>query len=101
MIGEQDLAVYLSKFDKKYWLTYKVLDILQKVITQECCMLGAVSGRQGVRSLLLVWQTGPSCWTRPGCVLAASSAGLQSYIVPAASRCTVMVCPSPSLTVRI
>lgn len=31
MIGEQDLAVYLSKFDKKYWLTYKVLDILQKV----------------------------------------------------------------------
>ena len=32
MVGEQDLAVYLSKFDKKYWLTYKVLDILQKVI---------------------------------------------------------------------
>ena len=31
MVGEQDLAVYLSKFDKKYWLTYKVLDILQKV----------------------------------------------------------------------
>ncbi|CAK0741347.1 hypothetical protein CVIRNUC_001318 [Coccomyxa viridis] len=31
MVGEQDLNVYLSKFDKKYWLTYKVLDILQKV----------------------------------------------------------------------
>lgn len=31
MVGEQDLAVYLSEFDKKYWLTYKVLDILQKV----------------------------------------------------------------------
>ena len=32
MIGQDDLAVYLSKFDKKYWLTYKVLDILQKVL---------------------------------------------------------------------
>ena len=31
MIGTADLAVYLSKFDRKYWLTYKVLDILQKV----------------------------------------------------------------------
>lgn len=31
MVSEQDLNVYLSKFDKKYWLTYKVLDILQKV----------------------------------------------------------------------
>ena len=31
MIGTSDLAVYLSKFDRKYWLTYKVLDILQKV----------------------------------------------------------------------
>lgn len=32
MVSEQDLNVYLSKFDKKYWLTYKVLDILQKVL---------------------------------------------------------------------
>ena len=31
MVSEQDLNVYLSKFDTKYWLTYKVLDILQKV----------------------------------------------------------------------
>ena len=31
MVGERDLRVYLSKWDKKYWLTYKVLDILQKV----------------------------------------------------------------------
>ena len=38
MIGEQDLAVYLSKFDKKYWLTYKVLDILQKVSSQKYCL---------------------------------------------------------------
>ena len=31
MVGEQDLRVYLDKWDKKYWTTYKVLDILQKV----------------------------------------------------------------------
>ena len=31
MIGEDDLRKYLDKFDKKYWATYKVLDILQKV----------------------------------------------------------------------
>eukprot|EP00887_Chlorella_sp_A99_P005341 scaffold1.g5341.t1 len=31
MIGEQDLRVYLDKFDKTYWPTYLVLDILQKV----------------------------------------------------------------------
>ena len=37
MVGEQDLNVYLSKFDKKYWLTYKVLDILQKVPFLPCC----------------------------------------------------------------
>jgi len=31
MVGEQDLRVYLDDFDRKYWATYKVLDILQKV----------------------------------------------------------------------
>lgn len=31
MVGEHDLRVYLDKWDKKYWATYKVLDILQKV----------------------------------------------------------------------
>merc|ERR1712203_904761 len=31
MIGERDLRTYLSKWDRKYWPTYKVLDILQKV----------------------------------------------------------------------
>jgi hypothetical protein len=36
MIGEKDLAVYLAKFDKKYWLTYKVLDVLQKVCNHRC-----------------------------------------------------------------
>ena len=30
-IGESDLRVYLDKWDRKYWATYKVLDILQKV----------------------------------------------------------------------
>eukprot|EP00218_Dolichomastix_sp_CCMP3274_P007273 CAMPEP_0170143226 /NCGR_PEP_ID=MMETSP0033_2-20121228/9635_1 /TAXON_ID=195969 /ORGANISM="Dolichomastix tenuilepis, Strain CCMP3274" /LENGTH=456 /DNA_ID=CAMNT_0010379657 /DNA_START=52 /DNA_END=1422 /DNA_ORIENTATION=+ len=30
-VTEQDLRVYLDRFDKKYWATYKVLDILQKV----------------------------------------------------------------------
>ena len=30
-IDETDLRVYLDKWDKKYWATYKVLDILQKV----------------------------------------------------------------------
>lgn len=43
MIGENDLRVYLDKFDKKYWATYKVLDILQKVFYRsaqdlvDCC----------------------------------------------------------------
>eukprot|EP00899_Mesostigma_viride_P010755 jgi/Mesvir1/19681/Mv09953-RA.3 len=31
MVDESDLRVYLSKWDKQYWATYKVLDILQKV----------------------------------------------------------------------
>ena len=31
MVGEQSLRSYLDKFDRKYWATYKVLDILQKV----------------------------------------------------------------------
>lgn len=31
MPGETNLRQYLSKWDKKYWATYKVLDILQKV----------------------------------------------------------------------
>jgi len=31
MIGERDLRVYLNKWDRAYWPTYKVLDILQKV----------------------------------------------------------------------
>lgn len=31
MIGEDTLRVYLDKWDKQYWATYKVLDILQKV----------------------------------------------------------------------
>ena len=31
MAGESAIREYLDKFDKKYWATYKVLDILQKV----------------------------------------------------------------------
>ena len=31
MVSEKDLRVYLDRFDNKYWATYKVLDILQKV----------------------------------------------------------------------
>ena len=31
MVGEKDLRRYLDKWDKQYWATYKVLDILQKV----------------------------------------------------------------------
>merc|ERR1719389_754521 len=31
MIGERDLRYYLNRWDRKYWPTYKVLDILQKV----------------------------------------------------------------------
>lgn len=30
-VTEADLRVYLDKWDRKYWATYKVLDILQKV----------------------------------------------------------------------
>ncbi|KAL4197848.1 hypothetical protein AMTRI_Chr04g190330 [Amborella trichopoda] len=30
-VGEEDLRRYLSEWDKTYWPTYKVLDILQKV----------------------------------------------------------------------
>jgi len=31
MCGESAIRVYLDKWDRKYWATYKVLDILQKV----------------------------------------------------------------------
>lgn len=31
MVDESDFRSYLDKWDKKYWATYKVLDILQKV----------------------------------------------------------------------
>ena len=31
MINEADLRTYLEKWDKTYWPTYKVLDILQKL----------------------------------------------------------------------
>lgn len=31
MAGEAGIRVYLDKFDRKYWASYKVLDILQKV----------------------------------------------------------------------
>ena len=31
MVGEKALRSYLDKWDRKYWATYKVLDILQKV----------------------------------------------------------------------
>jgi len=31
MVSELSLRSYLDKFDRKYWATYKVLDILQKV----------------------------------------------------------------------
>lgn len=31
MVGEDTLRIYLDKWDKKYWATYKVLDILQKL----------------------------------------------------------------------
>lgn len=31
MVDESDLRKYLEKWDKKYWPTYKVLDVLQKV----------------------------------------------------------------------
>ena len=31
MVGEAALRTYIEKFDSRYWATYKVLDILQKV----------------------------------------------------------------------
>lgn len=31
MIGEDAFRLYLDRFDRKYWATYKVLDILQKL----------------------------------------------------------------------
>lgn len=31
MVGEAAIKTYLDKWDRKYWATYKVLDILQKV----------------------------------------------------------------------
>ena len=43
MIGEDDLRKYLDKFDKKYWATYKVLDILQKVFYR--CVSPTNAGR--------------------------------------------------------
>lgn len=43
MIGEHDLRVYLDKWDKKYWATYKVLDILQKVFYRSVRSIGLVN----------------------------------------------------------
>jgi hypothetical protein len=40
MVGEAALRDYLDKWDRKYWTTYKVLDILQKVFYR-CGLLGA------------------------------------------------------------
>lgn len=37
MVGEKNLRTYLDKFDRKYWATYKVLDILQKVSKASFC----------------------------------------------------------------
>ncbi len=31
MAGEEAIRNYLDKWDRKYWATYKVLDLLQKV----------------------------------------------------------------------
>ena len=31
MVGEDALRMYLDRWDNKYWATYKVLDILQKL----------------------------------------------------------------------
>ncbi len=42
MVGEGALRVYLDKFDSKYWASYKVLDILQKVFYR-CACCSAVS----------------------------------------------------------
>ena len=53
MVSEQDLSVYLSKFDKKYWLTYKVLDILQKV--RQLLYPASCSLRLYCICALLVW----------------------------------------------
>lgn len=39
MVSESDLRVYLDQFDKKYWATYKVLDILQKVFYRSAAQL--------------------------------------------------------------
>jgi hypothetical protein len=36
MVGEAALRNYLDKWDRKYWATYKVLDILQKVRGMAC-----------------------------------------------------------------
>ena len=61
MIGEDDLRTYLDKFDKKYWATYKVLDILQKVfyrsVPSGCCFVGVMP----------VWQLFPWDDVPPDC----------------------------------
>ena len=54
MIGENDLRVYLDKWDKKYWATYKVLDILQKVFYRSVVTTGLNAICAGLYSLPMV-----------------------------------------------
>ena len=57
MISESDLRVYLDKWDKKYWATYKVLDILQKVFYRSPPQsIGYIAKTETqVRTLFTLW----------------------------------------------
>ncbi len=70
MVGEKDLAVYLSKFDQKYWLTYKVLDILQKVMSRPLGSQSLQTPCTGVNALFHQFVKGLcSAWNGMTCMI--------------------------------
>ncbi len=54
MAGEAALREYLDKWDRKYWATYKVLDILQKVFFRWARVGGRQAGRGGYGAVWVV-----------------------------------------------
>lgn len=81
MIGEQDLRVYLDKWDKKYWATYKVLDILQKVFYRSVCLIRNI---KSLRCLVLEPLAPSICHElsshiRLLCILYTYRVGFRSY----------------------
>lgn len=76
MCGEAAIRTYLDKWDRKYWTTYKVLDILQKVFYRsnpareafvEMCEDSYVQ-KMTFDSYLYKTVVPGACWWRRSCV---------------------------------